>query len=351
MLKKKKQALVGLDIKKNILRFSILEKEKYTYGERLLNGTVIKGDNLRNEKEFADELHELLSEYHLKDKQICFTAINSKLLIRKIPMENLRTEHEIREYLYMELGDSIKLPFEQPIFDLLILEQQKNKKKQQQAAKTAKKKKKEKEKGSGGKRFVIKRNRFAVKGHIPFIATSEPIIESIGDGIVQSGNQPVAVDFSALAYVRLFKRKIKWNENFILVEVDSGVATITIFEELTPVYVQFEEYNVVGWKYIEKDGKITANYNVDKEKIELAKLGAIINSIKDYFSTSLSPESVLSQIYVVGEHPLLRKEVCEVFQEANDLPVKALTSSTKGPKNETIPDRFMLATALAMKEV
>lgn len=346
MFFKKTQQLIGIDIQKNVLRYCTIKRGQFVFGETVTNGSFFKESKLRNPKEFIHTLQQVSSELRIKNPDFVISALNSKLLIRQIPLQEMSSEKEIREYLYFELGDSIPLPFENPIFDLLILGQGNQKNNPQ------KKLKQPEEATRKGKKITIQRNRFAVNGNVPVVITSEPILEEIGTSIAKSGGHLVAVDCSSLAYTRIFQKKINWAQDFLMVELDSGTATLTVFEQLVPVYVQYEDYNQVNWKYLEKDQQVKTEFPPAQELSALESLGATINSVIRYFETEISPEKKLEQMYLVGGHPLLKKEVEKIIQMENQsLSVKALMSPYKMTNQKRIPEKFLLAAGLAMKEV
>ncbi len=336
---KKKSISLGIDIQKNVIRYCTMRHGNWIYGEKLANGSFFTENGVKNQAELNEILHEIFVENHLRNPMIILSILNSKLLIRQIPLNKMQTEKEIREFLYFELGESIPLPFEKPIFDLLVLDPANQKKK-----KTAKKRGEEKTR-------IIKENRLAVNGQVPVIITSEPILEELGECIHKSGGQLIGVDCSALTYSRLLKRNINWGQNFVLVELDSGAATITIFEELVPVYVQYEDYNQANWKYRKQTDDIIAEFRMSSELEALEVLGNTLQNLITYFETEISATSKIAQIYLVGGHPLLKNEVHKRIQQENKIPVKTLSSTVKLKNQKRLPDRFLLAAGLSMKEV
>lgn len=339
-MKKRKHRGIGIDIDKNVIRYCVQKNSKWVYGEIVNNGSFFKGDKLRNSEQFVNSLKEIYRKAHLKNSEIVIATPNSKLLIRQVPVEKMKSEKEVREYLFFELGESIPLPFDQPIFDLLVYEHEESKK-------SRKKKKRSPDKV---KSILVKKNQMLIDGNVSVVVTSEPFLEKIGDTIKKSGGQLIGVDASSLAYGRVFQKRINWSQNFLLVELNGGAATITIFEKFVPVYVQYENYNQVNWKYIEKNDSSKMEFSTSVELEGLDGLGMTIQNIADYFTTEISYGKTLSQIYLVGGHPFLTKEAETVIQQRNQLPVKALSSPLKSGQ-EDVPDRFLLAAGLSMKEV
>lgn len=344
-----RKTILGIDIQKNVVRYCTLHKGRWLYGEKLAQGNFFKDNRLKNKQELVKIIHDICKETHSRAPHVVISALNSKLLIKQIPLQKMETEKEIREFLFFELGESIQLPFENPIFDLLILDRPNQKQKKEKKTKKMKK-----EQASSGdleqvKVKTVKRNRFAVNGNVPVLITSEPLLEEIGDVILDGGGNLAGVDFSALAYTSILKREIEWGQCFALVEIDSGEATITIFEKLVPVYVQYEDYNQINWRFQEVDGQIIPDFKDEAEAV--TQLGETIQNIIRYFETDISEGGKVSKIYLVGGHPRLKKEVSDVIQSKNDIPVSVLTSALKLKKLLQIPPRFLLAACLALKEV
>lgn len=342
MLKKKHHQAIGIDIQKNVIRYAIKKNGRWLFGEKVTNGSFFKNNKLRNTDQLMAIFQEIAKEVKLNRFELVISAINSKLLIRQVAIQQMETEKEIREYLFFELGESIPLPFEDPIFDLLVYEHtsRKNKRGKQVSQSTKK-----------IKSFTIRRNQLAVNGKVSVVVTSQPILEEVGECVKKSGGQLIGVDYSALAYTRLFQKKINWSQNFILVELDAGTATITIFEKQIPTYVQFDNYNQVNWKYLEKKDGVQVTFPVETESEMLRKLGETIKEMGHYFSQELSLGNAIAQIYLVGGHPWLKGEVQTIIQNENQVPVKVLVSSLKDKDQKRIPERFSLALGLSMKEV
>lgn len=344
----KKSEVIGIDIQKNVIRYCMYKKGYWLYGEKLGKGSFFKENGLKNKEELSDLLDEIFSEVKVKNPQLVIATLNSKLLIRQIPLQDMTSEEEIREFLFFELGQSISLPFEDPIFDLLVLERPKVAK-----SKRVKKRKLGLSKADGLKDDVkiktMKRNRFAVNGKVPIIITSEPLLIELGDTFQKVGGNLVGVDFSALAYTQIFKKRINWGQTFVLVEIDSGEATITIFEKMAPVYVQNEAYNRGNWRYREEKGQVIPEYR--SEGIALKKLGETLKNLIAYFENDISVGSTVERIYLVGGHPRLKTDVLEIMEMTNVIPTSVLEEPSVAEDLNIVPYRFLLAASLALKEV
>jgi type IV pilus assembly protein PilM len=341
ILKKSLKTVVGLDIRKNVLRFVILKSINplviHKKGELVLKASILKNGKLANKNMLLEGIKQLFKEHRIKNAYVVFSAFNHEILIRSIPENGMRNEKEVKKYLFLELGESISVPFEQPIFDLLIFEKQKAREKKQVKRQAAKKKAK-----------TIKRDRMVVDGEIYFVATSETTLETLGDEIQQAGGVPAAVDINSLAYSRAINRHIKWSDCLLMIEIDCGVAMFTIFENHIPIYTQYEDYNSANWKnVINEDGSYQAEFNKEKELAELDELGDITNNLLYYYTSKLSNGKSIDKIYLVGENPLLFKEIVSIIETKTEIPVAAINTE----KRYGIPSKYLLAAGLAMKGV
>ncbi|HCE11502.1 MAG TPA: hypothetical protein DEQ24_01785 [Enterococcus sp.] len=179
MLRKKEQ--IGIDIQKNILRYCMVRNGRWLFGEKLAKTPFLRENQLVNKRALEELLFDIFQELQVKNPRVVLAALNSKLLIRQVPLKEMETEKEIREFLFFELGASIPLPFEDPIFDLLILNPPKK-------SKVKNKRAKGKTSSAPTKNIrTIERNRFAVNGNVPIIVTSEKLLEQGGDSVIIRG--------------------------------------------------------------------------------------------------------------------------------------------------------------------
>ena len=335
ILTMKEKEFLGIDIHKNIIRYSALYKGKWIYGEKMGKEVFLKNNNIKNSEELKELLIEIFSEVHIKKPKVAIVAPNFNLIIKQIPLQGMTSEKEIRDFLFLELGSSISLPFEDPIFDLLILERPNIKKK------------KDKKIDSSKTTKTIKRNRFAVNSKVPIIISSETLLEKLGEVVKQSGGTLAKVSFSSLEYTKILKNQIRWGENFVLIEIDSGEVTITIFENLTPVYVHYEPYNQSNWQYQEEDKQIIPI--ITQELEALNNLAKIVNDVIYYFESEISIGSKINAIYIVGGHPSLKKEVYHIIKSSSSLSVSVPRSPLKiNDQKRLVPYRFLLASSLAL---
>ena len=129
---------------------------------------------------------------------------NPFVVIRKTTIPEDIQVDEIEGYLYLELGTSIHLPFEDPVFDIVVLNE-----------------------GEHGKDILL------------FAAPEERIVEYT-DLLEDCKLQPIAADISSLALYRLayLSNQSDQKEHCLLLDFDVFHVTATIFHEDKPVFMR-----------------------------------------------------------------------------------------------------------------
>jgi len=96
---------------------------------------------------------------------------------------------------------------------------------------------------------------------------------------------------------------------------------------------------------------VQVSFRESAEIQALEGLAETLNSVIAYYYQEISPDCELKKIYLVGGHPMLRKEVQEIFHDVSSLPVKMISAKVSETSKKKIPDRYVLAAGLATKEV
>ena len=70
-------------------------------------------------------LEECVDEWNLKGRRVRFIVPDSFVMIRRIPLPANPEDDEICGYLFMELGETIPMPFSNPVFGYVVVERKK----------------------------------------------------------------------------------------------------------------------------------------------------------------------------------------------------------------------------------
>lgn len=352
---------VGLILGRNFIRIWQNKLGKIIVDELLLERNIFEGEKLKDKEEFINALQLLLKRNDISKAKIMFCCLNSKVLIKKesVFLDKF-TPQNIREKIYLELGDTIQLPFEAPIFEVLAVE---NEEIFIQAAPSKNNILNEIEKTGEEERILPKNDNLNLffnnkkrgttnqeqvkkRREVTLLASSEVNIVEICEAIKEAHATPVAVGFSSLIYTQIFEDVIKWDESFLLLELEGGNATLTIYDRKIPIHVQYEDYNQQSWTFMTNEGLIVAQYDKEIEIEKLKNLGEVLVEVKQYYEDVLSEGEHISSIYLVGGHPKI-EEVQEIFKRMMDIPIEVLSKKHTVVSQGRVPDRFLLAAGLS----
>ena len=339
--------VIGLDIKRNSLRFAAVKEAAdqlvvTNYSEEVIEGNLYK-PSITNPTQLKDELNNLFINNKIKQDHIIYSDFGYNLLIKNTIITESLNKEKVKEAIFMEIGTSISVPFDDVTFDIL-------------SVKPTEKIQKEEETTGKIKRKHNKSND-KVEQEVNVVLANEKDLIYVGDALVESKNTPYAVEMSALSYHRLFAyfsmQKIKRNM-YLLLELNCGEAVMTVMHKGVPIYTQYAEYNPDHWKV-----KLASNQKrrwrdewVFDEVYERNKLLSSIDSINRMINTfsNMSSGSGIKYVLLVGENPLIEADISDFLSEHIDVPVVTADLNIVDKKGKEIPKRFYKAAGLALKK-
>ncbi|MEG0286160.1 MAG: hypothetical protein RR494_08855 [Vagococcus sp.] len=338
---------IGLDIKKNTLRFASVKKQDEqlivtNYDEVIVEGNLYK-PSLTQPTQLKDEMRALFNQHKLKQDYIIYSDFGFNLLIKNTKIIESLNKDKVREAVFMELGSSISVPFEEMTFDILS------------AKATEKQVSEPEEKGKLKKKQSKQSEKVEQEANI--VVANEKDLIYVGDAITESNNIPYAVEMSALAYHRLFShfssQKMKRNM-YLLLELNCGEAVMTVMHKGVPIYTQYAEYNPDHWKTelaSQTKRSWIEEWSFD-EVYERNKLLSTIDSINRMINTfsNMSSGSGIKYVMLVGENPLIDYGVSDFLSEHVDVPVVPANLNIVDKRGKSIPKRFYKAAGLGLKK-
>lgn len=338
---------IGLDIKKNAIRFASVSKA----GEQIVvdqfNETVLDGNfykpTITNENFLQKELMTLFKDNRIKQCPTVYSDFGFNLLIKTTKIVEALNMDKVREAIFMELGSSIQVPFNDITFDILSAKPtEKREKSDESDAKMKKRKAKE----------IDKREQ-----EVNVVITNETDLIYVGDAIETTKNIPYGVDMSALSYHRLFShfsmQKVKRNM-YLLLELNCGEAIVTVMSKGVPIFTQYAEYNPDHWRVnIEnQDQSNWSNQWTYDEVYEKNKLLSLIDNINRIINTfsNVSSSSGIKYTLLVGDNPLVEEGIASFLSEHIDVPVITPELAIVNQKGQQLPKRYYKAVGLSMKK-
>lgn len=170
------------------------------WGERYLPPGVVKEGKIIDPDTLKIILDECIDIWKIRRRKVRFLAPDSYVTIRRITIPSDVTYDEIKGYLYLEIGSSIHLPFEDPVFDYIVLPVQEEKK------------------------------------EILLFAAHQRYVMQFTDLFSSLKLIPEVADLSSLALYRLYHqlRKPKQEEKLFVLQFDLDLVVMSIFENEIP---------------------------------------------------------------------------------------------------------------------
>ncbi|MCM3587663.1 pilus assembly protein PilM [Mesobacillus maritimus] len=295
----------------------------YKWGERYLPPGIVKEGKIIDRESLAIILEECIDVWKIKRRKVRFLVPDPFVTIRKLPIPNDLHIDEIEGYLYMEIGETIHLPFEDPVFDYIVLPEQEE-----------------------------KREILLFAAHREHVETYSGLFTSVK-------LHPIAADLSSLALYRLYYQLAEkpGNENLLFIQFDLDHVNMSIFENEIPFFTRHLDvsFDHKQWEVtIARSGFQQLTYKGDPQELtnQFDEVTKEINMMMDFYQFSLNQgKNELTKILLTGDHPLL-DTVQKELQKRFDVPVELLDSSKiETEKNKPLPASHNLALGLALKEV
>ncbi|AZB43808.1 pilus assembly protein PilM [Bacillus sp. FJAT-42376] len=297
------------------------------FGEHFLPEGIISNGRIQDYDKLSLILEECKQEWSLKRKKIRFIVPDSFVVVKKIEVPDDILEDEMKGYLYTELGNSIHLPFEDPIFDVQIIDR------------------------SGKSRDVY------------LFAAPEAAVQDYVRFLDQHRLLAAVADISPLCLFRLHN-KLQGNKpglvSSLLIQTNMKSVTFSIFKQdellmmrSLPIAVQIKDWDC---QYLSASGeyfKLTHKTQTNEEVLSVFEdsLREIERVMNFYQYTLNEGKRKIDRVFLAGDHPLM-KELSEKITAAAGMPVASiLKESIYTLSNEALPGKFDVLLGLALKEV
>lgn len=117
---------VNIVITNRVFRYAYQNTAKSTsetLGEKPFPEGVIKNGEIASRELFLETIHNIVKKHHWKGSNLYFSVPDDKVVIRQLQLPQTLTKDEAFYYIKTEFGNSIYLPFDNPAFDLELLDQ------------------------------------------------------------------------------------------------------------------------------------------------------------------------------------------------------------------------------------
>jgi type IV pilus assembly protein PilM len=312
---------INLVIQDHVIRYLDLKQpdilDVRTSGERYLPAGIIQDGSIMDREALFLILDECVADWELKNREVQFLIPDSKLIIRKQVIPAELKDDEIKGYLYMELGNTIHLPFEDPVFDFTVLNHQENTR------------------------------------EILLFAASDQMVTDYSSLLEDVKLKPVIADASCVALYRLIflKNLVSEEDHALCLQFDIPAVQLSVFHQHKPLFYNHlkMEMNLEGWKFkqhtagiqnIVWQGESGFVHGLIEDK--LVEIERIMNYYK--FTINQGRQDI-TKVILTGELPELLY-IQERLQEKLEIPVILISNS-----DLLLPSQFNVLFGLGLKEV
>ncbi|WP_191555900.1 type IV pilus biogenesis protein PilM [Metabacillus idriensis] len=283
--------------------------------ERVLPEGLVRGGVIQDFDTLSLILDECVREWGIKGRKVRFTVPDSHVVIRKVTVPADLIDDEIRGHLYVEIGSSIHLPFDEAVFDYIVT------------------------------------GRTEKELHLLLFASSEELVRSYSDLFESAGLKPDAADISPLCQYRFYlnqKTKVDHSSSVMLIQYDLSGVNLSIFQQEQPVFMR----NIEVEKNIRESEKMSGSITQDDFRLQVNEIIKEIDHVLNFYRFSLNQgNDEVSSFILTGDHPLLQ-EAERLLIERYDYPVDSLKNTQAENSNKSpLPASFYLNAGLALKEV
>lgn len=287
--------------------------------ERALPPNIIVNGRIQDELEFYDLMKELVQDWGIKNNEVRFFVPNSLVIIRTVDIPKEVKKEEWKQYINVEVGNTIHFPFKNPVIDIYTSE----------------------EKDDAYKVTVIAAPEEEL---IKYVSTFEDV-----------SLKPTVVDVQALGVYRFYLHQIEQideNKVFLFVEFNLDSMIISIFHGKKFEFHRYQQLNIEKnkWEATEKDLILEWNYMGNQEILngeiydQLNEIERLLNFYQ--FSLHQGTQAV-TDIVLLGDFPNL-KDIATRIQERYPQNFTKLTTENTGIE-VPLSNAFIPALGLAIK--
>ncbi|MBN8191135.1 pilus assembly protein PilM [Bacillus sp. NTK074B] len=284
----------------------------HQFGEKRIADGMISDGKIIEKEAFQALLEECVLDWGLKKREVQFVVPNTQMIIRKMSISSDIEDDEVKSYLFLEIGTSIHLPFENPVFDVVVV-------------------------GNKGE-----------KKEIILVAAPEDIVMEYRQMLISAHLKPVVADISPLAFYRYIHSldMTQRGSHEMLLYFNQSNVTVSIFHDHQPVF--FRPISLgEGREVLEEK----ADHN-DFQPIPFDDVMKEIDKVISFYRYTLTnDESTVNKVYVAGDHPLVG-DIHTLLSNRFDMDIIQVPSVARDAhSNEELSSEFLLAIGLGLKEV
>ena len=291
---KKKVALTYNDYKIQLFQYHEQDLTKAILIEQDLPKDLIRDGAIVDEVGVFELIKQIVKESKLKGQSVIFTVPDNALTMRKVDYPLDLSGAAIKEYFELEIGQSVHLPFEEPVIDVVDLPEE---------------------------------------GQALLFATNGIEIRKIQGILYDAGLKPVAADARALATLRMVEQIFPEFVDRITMTVAVSIneLSLSIYDKGVLEFIRYHtiETELVQWEPTEEGDHLTFTYkgNTSEYQMDLMEALAEMNRIMNFYRFSINKDQQnVEQVILLGDCPEITY-IKNMLESQMDVPIYTLEDS------------------------
>ncbi|RWZ59934.1 hypothetical protein EQV77_01145 [Halobacillus fulvus] len=292
MLGWKKDRRLHMVIKDHTVRYFISPPSEparmEAFGEEFLTADFMKDGFVQNLSHFEMFINEIVEKYRLKKTDLYFTVPDSSVILRHMTIPMHIKDDEVKGYFYKELGETIHLPYEWPVFDYAVLDDTEN-----------------------GKRVLL-------------VAYPQKVIQQYEESFTESQLKPKAADLSSLSVYRVYEQVdlIDENEHLLVVEWSVNAISVTAFHKGIPQFSRQINSPLSPdlWKPFRDQERTHLHWTGEIPQLNAYvndQIGELIRIMNFYQFSVTKGEAAITRIVLAGDWPYFNEMYDKMSEEMN----------------------------------
>lgn len=286
--------------------------------ERFLPPNIVRDGKIVDENIFRLIFEECVEEWGLKRKHVRFVVPDQFVVTRKLSIPSNVMDDEIIGHLYLELGSTIHLPFEDPVFDVHVLQR-------------------------------------SDKTDLVLFASPEEMVTQVSSIFEENKMKPTVADVSSLCLYRLYYEFGQRNENdhLLIIHFDISCITLSIFMKHAPVFVRTIAIpaDIKIWEVSETNTRMEWAGDIIQFNVFLEDFIKEVERIMNFFRYSLNQGTdEVKRVLLYGDHPNFPLVLAKL-RERITVPVDTYEQDVYTQDQEVVDPKFYFPLGLALKEV
>ena len=299
--------------------------------EEPLPSGLIEYGKIVDEIQFYGFMKNIVQKWGIKNQQVRFYVPSSLVIMRAVEYPAHLKKENIKEYFMMEIGETIHLPFQNPIFDIHIFSTEQDHQPEEDDVENTKKQ---------GTLFAVPEDEMIKYTEIFSDVSLKPIVADVKElGVYRYFNQMNQVD---------------QEKSYLFFEFNLTSIHLSIFHNHQLEFLRYQQLHLETQLWNARKGEnntLTWAYAGDEEQ----KIGTIedqineLERIMNFYRYSLHKgEKEVSEIFILGDYPKLDQIYNRVKNQYNI--TTRLLEEYSETKKEKMGAAFIPALGLALKE-